>query len=61
MVSLENTPRQMLEYDIIVPENYILPLENYLIYVSGSAKADIYVSGKSLKKTFLLLMEEFLQ
>ncbi|CAF0782034.1 unnamed protein product [Adineta steineri] len=45
LISLENTPRQMYEFDIIVPENYILPLQNYLIYVPGSPKANMYISG----------------
>lgn len=35
----------MLELDIVVPENYILPLQNYFLYIPGSAKAEIYVSG----------------
>jgi len=38
----------MLEFDIVVPENFILPLENYFIYVPGSATANIYITG-SLK------------
>ncbi|UJR37646.1 hypothetical protein I4U23_030343 [Adineta vaga] len=45
IVSLEYTPRQMYEFDIIVPENFMLPLHNYFLYVPGSAKAAIYVSG----------------
>ncbi|CAF1169204.1 unnamed protein product [Adineta ricciae] len=45
LVSLEHRPRQMYEFDIIVPENFILPLHNYFIYVPGSAKANIYISG----------------
>ena len=52
LVSLENTPRQMLELDIIVPENYVLPLENHLVYVPGSATADVYVSGNLTRKVF---------
>jgi hypothetical protein len=43
----------MLELNIIIPENYILPLENYFIYIPGSAKADVYVSGKSSKIVFI--------
>ncbi len=47
----------MLEFDIVVPENYILPLQNYFIYVPGSAQADVYISGKSTKKkSFSLLI-----
>ncbi|CAF3596141.1 unnamed protein product [Rotaria sordida] len=45
LFSLEHTPRQMLEYDIVIPENYILPLKNYFLYIPGSAKATVYVSG----------------
>lgn len=36
----------MIEFDIIVPENFILPLKNYFIYVPGSPTATVYVSGK---------------
>lgn len=39
----------MLELDIIVPENYILPLQNYFLYVPGSAKANLYISGTVLR------------
>ncbi len=37
----------MLELDITIPENYVLPLENYLIYIPGSPTAEVYISGKS--------------
>jgi hypothetical protein len=43
----------MLEFNIIVPENYILPLENFFIYVPGSATAVIYVSGQLTKNIFI--------
>lgn len=42
----------MLELDIIVPENYVLPLENHLLYVPGSPTANVYVSGKSIWRFF---------
>jgi hypothetical protein len=42
----------MLEFDIIIPENYVQPLQNYLVYVPGSATADVYVSGKSIRMFF---------
>ncbi|CAF0778777.1 unnamed protein product, partial [Didymodactylos carnosus] len=45
LVLLENIPRQMMELDINVTENYIFPLENYFRYVPGSAKAEIFISG----------------
>ena len=43
----------MLELDIIIPENYVLPLENRLVYVPGSAAANVYVSGNALQIDFL--------
>lgn len=49
IISLDNNPRQLLELDIVVPENYMLPLQNYFMYVPGSARADIYVSGEKLR------------
>ncbi|CAF1920706.1 unnamed protein product [Rotaria magnacalcarata] len=45
LFSLEYTPRQMIEFDIIVPENFILPLRNYFLYIPGSPKATVYISG----------------
>ena len=43
----------MLEFDITIPENFVQPLKNYLVYVPGSATADVYVSGKSIRMFFL--------
>jgi hypothetical protein len=53
LISLENIPQQMLELDIIIPENYILPLQNYFMYIPESARANIFISGISMKMYFL--------
>lgn len=49
----------MLELDIIIPENYILPLENHLVYVPGSATAIVYVSGNSFVRLTITICFNF--
>ncbi|CAF0796041.1 unnamed protein product [Rotaria sordida] len=60
VLSLNNLPRQMNEYDVTVPEKFIVPLENYWSYVPGSATCEIFVSGDVAGPFFLLGYDEWL-
>ena len=60
VLSLNNLPRQVNEYDITVPENFILPLANTWDYVSGSPTCDIFVSGDVAGPYFFLGYDEWL-
>ncbi len=57
---LNNLPRQVNEYDINVPENFILPLANSWDYVSGSPTCEIFISGDVAGPYFLLGYDEWL-
>jgi hypothetical protein len=57
---LNNLPRQVNEYDITVPENFILPLANTWDYVSGSATCELFISGDVAGPYFLLGYDEWL-
>jgi len=60
ILSLNNLPRQVNEYDITVPEHFILPLQNVWDYVSGSATCEIFMSGDVAGPYFLLGYDEWL-
>lgn len=60
VLSLNNLPRQVNEYDITVPENFILPLTNVWDYVSGSPTCEIFVSGDVAGPYFFLGYDEWL-
>ncbi|CAF1113861.1 unnamed protein product [Adineta steineri] len=57
---LNNLPRQVNEYDITVPEHFILPLANTWDYISGSATCEIFISGDVAGPYFLLGYDEWL-
>ena len=50
----------MNEYEITVPELFILPLSNVWDYVSGSATCEIFVSGDVAGPYFLLGYDEWI-
>lgn len=60
VLSLNNLPRQVNEYDITVPENFILPLANVWDYISGSPTCEIFVSGDVAGPYFFLGYDEWL-
>jgi hypothetical protein len=60
VLSLNNLPRQVNEYDITIPENFILPLANFWDYVPGSATCEIFISGDVAGPYFLLGYDEWL-
>ena len=61
VLSLNNLPRQVNEYDITVPENFILPLANVWDYISGSPTCEIFVSGDVAGPYFFLGYDEWLK
>jgi hypothetical protein len=60
VLSLNNLPRQANEYEITVPELFVLPLQNVWDYVSGSATCEIFISGDVAGPYFLLGYEEWI-
>ncbi|CAM4768224.1 unnamed protein product [Rotaria magnacalcarata] len=60
VLSLNNLPRQVNEYDITVPQHFILPLSNVWDYVYGSATCEIFISGDVAGPYFLLGYDEWL-
>lgn len=57
---LNNLPRQMNEYDVTVPQQFITPLSNFWDYVPGSGTCEIFVSGDVAGPYFLLGYDEWL-
>ncbi|CAF0741476.1 unnamed protein product [Adineta steineri] len=57
---LNNLPRQLNEYDITVPQNFITTLENMWDYVPGSGTCEVFVSGDVSGPFFLLGYDEWL-
>ena len=57
---LNNLPRQVNEYDITVPQQFMVPLQNYFSYVPGSATCEVFVSGDVAGPYFLLGYDEWL-
>jgi hypothetical protein len=57
---LNNLPRQVNEYDITVPQHFILPIANTWDYVSGSPTCEIFISGDVAGPYFLLGYDEWL-
>ncbi len=57
---LNNLPRQVNEYDITVPQNFILPLANTWDYVPGSPTCEILISGDVAGPYFFLGYDEWL-
>ncbi|CAF3428023.1 unnamed protein product [Rotaria sp. Silwood1] len=60
VLSLNNLPRQVNEYDITVPQHFILPIANTWDYVHGSATCEIFISGDVAGPYFLLGYDEWL-
>ena len=60
VLSLNNIPRQINEYDITVPEHFILPLANTWDYVADSETCEIFISGDVAGPYFLLGYDEWL-
>lgn len=60
VLSLNNLPRQVNEYDITVPEQFILPLSNTWDYIAHSATCEIFISGDVAGPYFLLGYDEWL-
>lgn len=60
ILALNNIPRQMNEYDITVPEQFILPLANVWDYVAHSASCETFVSGDVAGPYFLLGYDEWI-
>ncbi len=57
---MNNLPRQVNEYDITVPQHFILPIANTWDYVSGSPTCEIFISGDVAGPYFLLGYDEWL-
>ncbi len=57
---MNNLPRQVNEYDITVPQHFILPIANTWDYVSGSPTCEIFISGDVAGPYFLLGHDEWL-
>ncbi|CAF4090363.1 unnamed protein product [Rotaria sp. Silwood2] len=60
VLSLNNLPRQVNEYDVTVPQHFILPLANVWDYIHGSATCEIFISGDVAGPYFLLGYDEWL-
>ncbi|CAF1533878.1 unnamed protein product [Rotaria magnacalcarata] len=60
VLSLNNLPRQINEYDVTVSQRFIVPLENYFSFIPGSGTCEIFVSGDVAGPFFLLGYDEWL-
>ena len=60
LLLLNNLPRQMNEYDVVVSEQFILPLANTWDYVPGSSNCEIFISGDVAGPYFYLGYDEWL-
>ena len=60
ILALNNIPRQVNEYDITVPEQFILPLANVWDYVAHSATCEIFLSGDVAGPYFLLGYDDWI-